>query len=118
VDLKLDHGNDDGVETVGVQGEIDIHTAPRFRELLLALIDQGCLRVVVDLEGVAFVDSTGLGVLVGALKRIRAHGGSLALVCTRKQILNVLDLTGLAEVFDVYLSADEAARAFEPAIAP
>jgi len=75
VDLKLDHHTKDGIEVVDVEGEIDVYTAPRLRELLIELVNIGHYQLVVNMEKVEFLDSTGLGVLVGGLKRVRAHGG-------------------------------------------
>ena len=76
VDLKLEHYNKDGIEIVDVEGEIDVYTAPRLRELLIDLVNNGNYQIVVNMEKVEFLDSTGLGVLVGGLKRVRAHDGS------------------------------------------
>ncbi len=87
MDLKLGHYSKDGIEVVTVAGEIDIYTAPRLRELLIDLAGKGSYQLVVNLDKVGFLDSTGLGVLVGGLKRVRAHGGSLDLVCTQERIL-------------------------------
>jgi len=84
VELKLGHYDKDGVEVVDVEGEIDIYTAPRLRELLIDLVSKNNYQLVVNLDKVGFLDSTGLGVLVGGLKRVRAHDGSLDLVCTRE----------------------------------
>src|SRR6266436_4746546 len=82
VDLKLGHYNKDGIGVVDVEGEIDVYTAPRLRELLIDLVNKNNYQLVVNMEKVEFLDSTGLGVLVGGLKRVRAHDGSLDLVCT------------------------------------
>src|SRR6266436_9454159 len=100
VELKLGHYDKDGIEVIDVQGEIDIYTAPRLRELLIDLVSKGNYQLVVNLEKVGFLDSTGLGVLVGGLKRVRAHDGSLDLVCTRERILKIFKITGLTKVFD------------------
>ena len=81
MDLKLGHYDMDGIEGLNVQGEIDIYTAPRLRELLIDLAGKNSYQFVVSLEKVGFLDSTGLGVLVGGLNR--AHDGSLDLVCTQ-----------------------------------
>ena len=83
MELKLGHHGKDGIEVVGVEGEIDIYTAPRLRELLIDLVSQNNYQIVVNLEKVGFLDSTGLGVLVGGLKRVRAHDGSLDLIGSR-----------------------------------
>jgi len=69
VDLKLEHHTTDGIEVVDVEGEIDVYTAPRLRELLIDLVNGGHYQLVVNMEKVEFLDSTGLGVLVGGLKR-------------------------------------------------
>ena len=91
-----------------VGGEVDVYTAPRLRERLVELVDAGARNVVVDLGGVEFLDSTGLGVLVGGLKRVRAHDGSLDLVCTQERILKIFRITGLTKVFGIHNSVDEA----------
>ena len=111
MELKLGHHAKDGIEVIDVQGEIDMYTAPRLRELLIDLVGKGSYQLVVNLEKVGFLDSTGLGVLVGGLKRVRAHDGSLDLVCTREQILNILRITGLTEVFGIYQTVDQAIAA-------
>ena len=67
MDLKLGHHTKDGIEVVDVGGEIDIYTAPRLRELLIDLVSKNSYQLVVNLEKVGFLDSTGLGVLVGGL---------------------------------------------------
>ena len=111
VDLKLDHHTKDGIEIVDVEGEIDVYTAPRLRELLIELVNNRFYQLVVNMEKVEFLDSTGLGVLVGGLKRVRAHDGSLDLVCTQQRILKILKITGLTEVFGIYETVDQAIAA-------
>src|SRR6059058_2060327 len=111
VDLKLGHHARDGIEVIDVQGEIDMYTAPRLRELLIDLVSRGSYQLVVNLDKVGFLDSTGLGVLVGGLRRVRAHDGSLDLVCTQARILKILKITGLTEVFGIYETADQAIAA-------
>ena len=83
MDLKLGHYSKDGVEVVDVEGEIDMYTAPRLRELLIDLAGKNNYQLVINMDKVGFLDSTGLGVLVGGLNRVRAHGGSLDLVYRR-----------------------------------
>lgn len=93
---------------LSVRGEVDVYTAPRLREKLVELVSQGHHQVVVDLESVDFLDSTGLGVLVGGLKRLRSHEGDLTLVCTQHRILKVFEITGLTKVFSIHDSVDAA----------
>ena len=111
MDLKLGHHAQDGIEVIDVQGEIDMYTAPRLRELLIDLVSRGSYQLAVNLDKVGFLDSTGLGVLVGGLRRVRAHDGSLDLVCTQQRILKILRITGLTEVFGIYETVDQAIAA-------
>ena len=115
MDLKLEHYNKDGIEVVEVEGEIDVYTSSRLRELLSHLVNEHRYQLVVNLEKVEFLDSTGLGALVGGLKRVRAHDGSLDLVCTQERILKIFRITGLTKVFEVYSSVNEAINARRPA---
>ncbi len=93
---------------VEVAGEIDVYTAPQLRERLINLVESGARQVVVDLGRVEFLDSTGLGVLVGALKRLRSAGGELTLVCAQERLLKIFRITGLDRVFTLYDSVDAA----------
>ena len=111
MDLKLGHYSKDGIEVVNVEGEIDIYTAPRLRELLIDLVSKNNYQLVVNLEKVGFLDSTGLGVLVGGLKRVRPHDGWLDLVCTQERILKIFKITGLTKVFGIYQTVDQAIAA-------
>ena len=106
------HRRDEGEHTVvEAAGELDLYTAPRLRELLLALDAEGRHRLVVDLEGLSFIDSTGLGVLVGGLSRTREAGGDLALVCASERVLRPFQITGLTEVFAVHPTVEAALAA-------
>ena len=107
MDLKLGHYSKDGIEVIDVGGEIDIYTAPRLRELLIDLVSKNSYQLVVNMDKVEFLDSTGLGVLVGGLKRVRAHDGSLDLVCTRERILKIFRITGLTQVFGIHQTVDQ-----------
>ena len=112
MDLGLDVTEyDSGVNVLAVRGEVDVYTAPRLREKLVELVSKGKHHIVVDLEAVDFLDSTGLGVLVGGLKRLRSHEGDLSLVCTQQRILKVFEITGLTKVFTIYESVDAATTA-------
>jgi anti-sigma B factor antagonist len=96
---------------VAVSGEIDVYTAPKLREHLIDLVSSGQYKLIVDLEAVDFLDSTGLGVLVGGLKRVRTHDGSLDLVCSQDRILKIFRITGLTKVFAIHASIGEALSA-------
>jgi anti-sigma B factor antagonist len=104
VDLGLEVSEREGWAVVAVAGEVDVATAPRLREQLIELVNHGRHHIVVDLSDVEFLDSTGLGVLVGALKRVRTNSGELALVCSEPRILKVFEITGLTKVFPMHRS--------------
>lgn len=108
MDLVVDSKTEGTTAILTVGGEIDLFTAPKLRERLSGTIDEGFASVVVDLEGVGFMDSTGLGTLVGGLKRVKERDGSMALVCTNRSVLRILSITGLDRVFPVYGSVQEA----------
>ena len=111
MDLEMNVSESDGLAVLSVLGEIDVATAPPLRQRLIGLVDDGWKRIVVDLEGVDFLDSTGLGVLVSVLKRLRTNGGDLLLVCTRSQVLKVLEITGLTNVFPIFETVEAAVAA-------
>ncbi len=93
-----------------VTGEIDVYTAPKLRQRLVELVDEGVRRLVVDLRRVEFLDSTGLGVLVGGLKRVRPLGGTFVLVCAHERILKIFRITGLDRIFTIVDTVEEAVR--------
>jgi anti-sigma B factor antagonist len=111
MDLGLKVTKRDRSVVVTVSGEVDVATAPRLRSQLVSLVSDGERRIICDLEAVDFLDSTGLGVLVGALKRARTHGGELVMVCTQRRLLKVFEITGLTRVFEFYDTVDEAVAA-------
>jgi anti-sigma B factor antagonist len=110
VELALDSNLAGEVMVVAVGGEIDVYTAPKLRDRLIELINAGHYHLVIDLQDVDFLDSTGLGVLVGALKRVRVRQGSLRLVCTQERLLKIFTITGLSKVFVIYDSVEAASR--------
>ena len=108
MDLTLSTRVEGDRSVVVVGGEIDVYTAPKLREHIIDLVSNGSHHLIIDMENVDFLDSTGLGVLVGGLKRVRAHEGSLDLVCTQDRILKIFRITGLTKVFAIHATVDEA----------
>ncbi|WP_340539185.1 STAS domain-containing protein [Nocardioides sp. GXZ039] len=108
MDLSLETRDVDGRTIVAVGGEIDVYTAPKLRDRITELVAGGTYDLVIDMEGVEFLDSTGLGVLVGGLKKVRAHDGSLSLICNQDRLLKIFRITGLAKVFVIHESAEAA----------
>ncbi|WP_067438583.1 STAS domain-containing protein [Nocardioides jensenii] len=111
MDLTLVTREVDGATIVAVEGEIDVYTAPKLRDKITELVGEGTYHLIIDMEGVEFLDSTGLGVLVGGLKKVRAHDGSLQLVCNQDRLLKIFRITGLAKVFAIHASAEAATSA-------
>jgi anti-sigma B factor antagonist len=101
------HGENGRPHVVELSGEIDVYTSPKVKDAITELIDKGHYNLVINLEKVRYIDSTGLGVLIGGLKRVREHGGSVNLVCTNPQIKKIFDITGLVKIFGIF--EDEAA---------
>ena len=105
LDLSLEPISVGDCTVVRVTGDIDLSTAPGLRD---ALTRSGAEHMVVDLRGVAFLDSTGLGVLVGALKRLRRSGGSLKIVTSGGRVRRLFELTNLSRAFDLHASVLDA----------
>jgi anti-sigma B factor antagonist len=96
---------------IALAGEVDLYTAPEFKQQLLEVIGKGAKEVVVDFSDTTFIDSTTLGVLVGGVKRLRTNDGQLSLVCSDRNITKIFEITGLDRVFSIYGSRDEAVAA-------
>lgn len=108
MELGIRTEQDGSVCAVTLEGEVDVYTAPKLKEQLVALLNGGCISVIIDLEKVAFIDSSGLGVLVSALRRAREKDGVVRIVCTRDSILKIFRITGLDKVFPIFSDASEA----------
>ena len=93
---------------VAVSGEIDLFTAPEFKQRVAAPIDAGCSNVVVDLRATTFIDSSSVGVLIGAHRRLKLRGGALVVVCDNDAIVKTFRITGLDGVFTLVQSLDDA----------
>src|ERR1700683_1752983 len=107
-EFRIEDRMDRGLSVITVVGEIDVATAPQLRESLHGVIAQGQATVVLDLLGVTFLDSTALGVLVGALKRCRELGGELHVVVADPRIVKIFEITGLTSVFSIADSLESA----------
>ena len=106
-DITTEQLGDDAY-VIALSGEVDLYTAPEFKQQLLDVIGKGAKDIVVDFSNTTFIDSTTLGVLVGGVKRLRASDGQLSLVCSDRNITKIFEITGLDRVFSIYPSRDEA----------
>jgi anti-sigma B factor antagonist len=103
-----DRAVDDEKHVVAVRGEIDLFTAPEFKQRVSAPLDAGRTHVIVDLTQTTFIDSSSLGVLIGAHRRLRRLEGALVIVCTNEAIVKTFRITGLDSVFTLVSTLDEA----------
>ncbi len=101
---------EDGVAVITVAGELDLYTAPRLKENLLAALEADVLKICVDMTGVHFIDSSALGVLIGGVKRLKPKGGRLVLVSVDENVNWIFQITGLNSVFDIFSSREDALR--------
>jgi len=108
-----EQGPEAGHHVVAARGEIDLFTAPDLKQVLTDAIEGGAHRVVLDLSEVSFLDSTALGVLIGAVKRLRTRGGTLAIVNTDASIAKTFQITGLDQIFTILPSREEALAALD-----
>ena len=106
-----DEAIDEHTQVVRAQGELDLYAAPEFKRRLADTIEAGKTRIVVDLTEAAFMDSTALGVLIGALKRLRVRDCALAVASEQPTILCILGITGMDQVLELHATADEALAA-------
>ena len=94
-----------------ITGEMDVYTSPKFRKQVVDLAANGTIHIIADLRGLDFLDSTGLGALVGSLKRLRVRQGSLMVVTSGGRILRLFQITGLTRAFALYRSVLDAISA-------
>jgi len=103
-----------GVYVIALSGEVDLYTAPEFKQQLVDAVAEGASHVVVDLTDTTFIDSTTLGVLVGGVRRLREADGELSLVCSDRNITKIFEITGLDRVFAISPSREKALERVSP----
>lgn len=109
-EFGIDVDERDGCVVVAVRGEVDLATAPALKDRLLELVSEGKTEIVVDLSNTDFLDSTGLGAVVAAYKRVRAHEGHMRLVATSARVKRVFEITNLDRVVPICATVDEACQ--------
>ena len=100
--MEISTRKDQACTIVDLVGEVDIHGTPQLKEALSSLTKEGSLKLLVNLSKVTYIDSSGLGVLVGALKEATKQGGRLVLAGMTRDVKTVFDLTRLAKFFEIY----------------
>ncbi len=102
MDLIISVRSEGAVPIIDLSGEVDAYTSARFREAMVDLIEGGAASIVISMMKVEYIDSSGLGALVGGLKRSTERGGKIVIVCDNPQIRKVFEITGLEKVFPIF----------------
>jgi anti-sigma B factor antagonist len=111
IEFSIEDRRVDGkAQVVAVSGEVDLFTSPEFKQRVTAPIEAGVDHVVVDLTATTFIDSSSLGVLIGAHRRLKQRGGRLVIVCDGEAILKTFRVTGLDTVFEIVSSVEDGLR--------
>ncbi|TWT46071.1 Anti-sigma-B factor antagonist [Phycisphaerae bacterium RAS1] len=99
-----------GTRTVVVRGDIDLNTSPELRDRFLALLETPAVRLIVDLAGVKYIDSSGVGTIVELRRKTERAGGKLVLCGLQPRVRDVFDITHLSRLFNIAVTQDEARR--------
>jgi anti-sigma B factor antagonist len=114
VEISVSRTKAGDIPIVAVSGEVDVYSAPMLKDNITELLQSGVSTLIVDLSGVAFLDSTGLGALVEARAATSDAGGTLPLVCSQDRILKLFTITGLDGVFTIHPTVGDAVAALRP----
>lgn len=96
-----------------LNGEVDAYVAPSLRDKVEAVLEGGAQWLLLDLTAVEYIDSVGLGIMVGAAKRATARGGDLAIVCSRPNVLRVFEISGTKDLLNVVPTMEEGRERLE-----
>ena len=110
--VEIEIGRQNDYRILIPRGDLDVYTVGSLRDAIGQMIEEQTTRVVVDLDGVPFMDSSGLGALMGGVRRLREAGGDLAIACTREQHLKLFAITGFGEGVSIAPTVEEAAQGF------
>ena len=111
--IEIDVTTEGDFKVIRPSGDLDVYTVGSLRDAIGTLIEEEGAKVVVDLDGVPFMDSSGLGALMGGVRRLREAGGDLAISCTREQHLKLFSITGFGEGVSIAPTVEEAAQGFK-----
>jgi anti-sigma B factor antagonist len=111
MDLQIVVRRNGSVPIIELAGEVDAYTSARFREVMVDIIEDGNPSLIVSMAKVEYIDSSGLGALVGGLKRATEKSGRILIVCAQLQVRKVFEITGLEKVFPIFEAEEEAVRA-------
>lgn len=111
--IEIEVSDQDQFKVLRPEGDLDVYTVGSLRDALGSIVEQESPKVVVDLDSVPFMDSSGLGALMGGVRRLREAGGDLAISCTREQHLKLFTITGFGEGVSIAPTVEEAAKGFK-----
>ena len=112
MDLQIAVRKNGAVTVIELSGEVDAYTSARFREIMVETIEDGGSNLIISMVGVEYIDSSGLGALVGGLKRASERNGRIVIVCDQPQVRKVFEITGLEKVFPLFEVEAAALAAF------
>jgi anti-sigma B factor antagonist len=112
--LQINRQDHETAVALAISGEMDVYVSPDLRQEVTGIIDSG-RHLIIDLGAIDYLDSTGMGVLVGALKRAQSHDLMFILICNNSRIIKLFEITGLLKVFVFAESVDEALALLDPA---
>ena len=111
MELKIESKQvDKEMVVIDLEGDMDVFTSPNLKETIIKLLKEGSIYLLINLTKVGYMDSTGLGVLVGSLKRVREHKGEIGLISPHPRVQKILDITDLVTIFKIYKNEEEAIR--------
>lgn len=110
--IDIDITEREEYKVIRPEGDLDVYTVGSLRDAIGTMIEEGSTKLVVDLDSVPFMDSSGLGALMGGVRRLREAGGDLAIACTREQHLKLFTITGFGEGVSIAPTVEEAAGGF------
>lgn len=111
--IAIEVSEQDRYKVLRPEGDLDVYTVGSLRDALGSIVEETSPKVVVDLDSVPFMDSSGLGALMGGVRRLREAGGDLAIACTREQHLKLFTITGFGEGVSIAPTVEEAAKGFK-----
>lgn len=103
----------DNVEVVSLEGRLDAYSSNQAEEIINSLIDNGCIKIVVNFENTEYISSSGLRVMIAALKRLKKVDGDIKLTCLKPYVLEVFEIAGFTQFFEIYGNEEEAVTSFK-----
>jgi anti-sigma B factor antagonist len=101
---------DKKIAVLNLEGDMDVFTSPRLKDAIITSLKQGSIYLLINMKKVNYMDSTGLGVLVGSLRRVREHKGKISLIAPHSRVQRILDITDLTAIFKIYKDEKEGIR--------